>query len=115
MSNGYQTPEAIEFCRDWLDAINVDLKGFTEEYYRNLCEARLEPVLDTIRYIAKKTNIWMEITTLVVPGENDSDEDLKGIAEFIAKEASPDIPWHVSRFYPQYKMDDKDATPVSTT
>jgi pyruvate formate lyase activating enzyme len=113
VSNGYQTQEAIEFCREWLDGINVDLKGFTEDYYRNLCKARLQPVLDTIRYIAKKTNIWMEITTLVVPGENDSDDELKGIAEFIANEAGPDVPWHVSRFYPQYKMDDKDATPVS--
>jgi len=113
VSNGYQTSEALEFCRGWLDAINVDLKGFTEEYYRNLCEAKLQPVLDTIKYIAKKTNIWMEITTLVVPGENDSDEDLKGIAEFIAKEAGPDIPWHVSRFYPQYKMDDKEVTPIA--
>ena len=114
VSNGYQTPEAIEFCRDWLDGINIDLKGFREDYYRNLCKARLQPVLDTIRYIAKKTNIWMEITTLVVPGENDSDEELRGIAEFIVNEAGADVPWHVSRFYPQYKMDDKDATPVST-
>ncbi len=78
-----------------------------------MCEAKLQPVLDTIKYIAKKTKIWMEITTLIVPGENDSDEDLKGIAEFIAKEANPDIPWHVSRFYPQYKMDEKEVTPTA--
>jgi len=110
VSNGFMTIEAIDFARPWLDGINIDLKAFTEDYYRDLCKAKLQPVLDTIRYIAKETDIWMEITTLVVPGQNDSDDELRSIAEFIAKEASIDVPWHVSRFYPQYKMTDTKPT-----
>jgi len=110
VSNGYMTTEAIDFARDWLDGINVDLKAFSEDYYRRLCKARLGPVLDTIRYIAKETDIWLELTTLVVPGENDSTEELKSIAEFIANEAGVDVPWHISRFYPQYKHRDSQAT-----
>jgi pyruvate formate lyase activating enzyme len=112
VSNGYMTTEAIDFAKEWLDGINVDLKAFTDDYYRRLCKARLEPVLDTIRYIAKETNIWLEVTTLIVPGENDSAEELKDIAEFIANEAGIDVPWHISRFHPQYKHLDSQATPI---
>jgi len=114
VSNGYMTTEAIDFTRDWLDAINVDLKAFSDDYYRRLCKARLEPVLDTIRYIARNTDIWLEITTLIVPGENDSSEELKRLAEFIVTEAGEDVPWHVSRFHPQYKYMDSIATPTET-
>jgi pyruvate formate lyase activating enzyme len=114
VSNGYETKEAIDFAKDWLDGINVDLKAFGEEYYKRLCKARLEPVLDTIRYIAKETDIWMEITTLIVPGENDSEDELKGLAEFIANEAGVDVPWHISRFHPQYKYLDSVPTPMET-
>ncbi len=110
VSNGFMSREAIEFAKPWLDAINIDLKAFTEDYYLDLCKARLEPVLDTIRMIARQTDIWMEITTLVIPGKNDSDDELRSIAEFIANEASVDVPWHVSRFYPQYKMPDNRPT-----
>ena len=112
VSNGYMTAEAIEFARPWLDGINVDLKAFTESFYKNFCKAKLQPVLDTIKYIAQKTDIWMEVTTLMIPGENDSAEELKNIAEFIVKEAGVDTPWHVSRFHPMYKMNDKPVTPV---
>jgi len=114
VSNGYETKEAIDFAKDWLDGINVDLKAFKEDYYKRLCKARLGPVLDTIRYIAKETEIWMEVTTLIVPGENDSDDELKGLAEFIANEAGVDVPWHISRFHPQYKYLDSMPTPVET-
>jgi pyruvate formate lyase activating enzyme len=114
VSNGYETKEAIDFAKDWLDGINVDLKAFGEDYYKRLCKARLGPVLDTIRYIAKETDIWMEITTLIVPGENDSEDELKGLAEFIAEEAGVDVPWHISRFHPQYKYLDSVPTPVET-
>ena len=114
VSNGYETKEAIDFAKGWLDGINVDLKAFGEEYYKRLCKARLGPVLDTIRYIAKETDIWMEITTLIVPGENDSEDELKGLAEFIANEAGVDVPWHISRFHPQYKYLDSVPTPVET-
>ena len=114
VSNGFMTTEAIDFAKNWLDAINIDLKSFSEDYYKNLCGARLGPVLDTIGYIAKHTNIWMELTTLIIPGQNDSDDELKSIAEFIAGEAGPDVPWHVSRFYPNYQMNDNIPTPAET-
>jgi len=114
VSNGYMTTEAIDFCKGWLDGINVDLKSFNDDYYKRLCKARLQPVLDTIRYIAKETDIWMEVTTLIVPGENDSDEELKQLADFIVNEAGADVPWHISRFHPQYKYLDSIPTPIET-
>jgi pyruvate formate lyase activating enzyme len=114
VSNGFMTREAIDFAGEWLNGINVDLKSFSEEYYKRLCKARLQPVLDTISYIAKETNIWLEITTLLVPGENDSDDELKELTDFIVNKAGPDVPWHISRFHPQYKFLDSVPTPVST-
>ena len=111
VSNGYMTTKAIDFATDWLDAINIDLKAFTEKYYKTLCKGQLSPVLDTIRHIAKNTDIWMELTTLVIPGQNDSDDELKSIADFIANEVSPFTPWHISRFHPAYNMDHEIPTP----
>ncbi len=114
VSNGFMTTEAIDFAKEWLGGINVDLKAFNEDYYKRLCKARMQPVLDTIKYIAKETQIWMEITTLLVPGENDSEDELKQLADFIVNEAGPDVPWHISRFHPQYKYQDSVSTPIST-
>jgi len=114
VSNGFMTREAIDFAGDWLNGINVDLKSFSEDYYERLCKARLQPVLDTISYIANQTNIWLEVTTLLVPGENDSDDELKQLADFIVSKAGADVPWHISRFHPQYKYLDSVATPVES-
>jgi pyruvate formate lyase activating enzyme len=111
VSNGYMTREAIDLAADWLGGINVDLKAFNEDYYTRLCKARLQPVLDTIAYIAKETDIWIEVTTLLIPGENDSEDELKQLADFLVREAGPDVPWHISRFHPQYKYLDSEATP----
>ncbi|MEE8317783.1 MAG: AmmeMemoRadiSam system radical SAM enzyme [Candidatus Omnitrophota bacterium] len=112
VTNGYMTEESLEKIRPYLDACNVDLKAFTEDFYKKMCGARLEPVLRSIR-IMKKLGIWVEITTLVVPGQNDSDEELKKIAGFIAGVA-PEIPWHISRFHPDYKYMESVPTPVET-
>jgi pyruvate formate lyase activating enzyme len=114
VSNGYMTREAIDFAAEWLDGINVDLKAFSDDYYKNLCGARLGPVLDSIAYIAKETDIWIEITTLLLPGQNDSEEELKKLANWLAAEAGPDVPWHISRFYPQYKYTDSEPTPLES-
>jgi len=114
VSNGFMTKEAVDFAGEWLDGINIDLKSFSEDFYKSMCKARLQPVLDTISYIARQTDIWLEITTLVVPGQNDSDEELRQIADFIVNSAGADVPWHVSRFFPNYQYTDSAATPAST-
>lgn len=113
VSNGYMTPAAIEMIAPYLDAINVDLKAFKDETYRRLMKARLEPVLTCLRSLAK-AGVWMEVTTLIVPGMNDSPDELRQIAEFIANDLGPGVPWHVSRFHGDYKMTDTPATPLET-
>ena len=112
VSNGYMSIEAIETIKPYLDGINVDLKSFSDDFYRQRTGARLEPVLETLRYIARETDIWLEVTTLVIPQVNDSDDELGRLAEFIAKELGPEVPWHVSRFHPDYESKDIPATPV---
>ncbi len=113
VSNGYISIEALETIEPYLDAINVDLKGFTEDFYHHRCHSRLAPVKETLRWLAR-SRIWLEITTLVIPGQNDSDKELQQIAQFIGKDLGPQVPWHVSRFHPDYKMTDIPATPTST-
>jgi len=112
VTNGYITPEALEKIGPYLHAANIDLKGFSEDFYKKVCGARLQPVLDAIRHY-KELGIWIEITTLVIPGHNDSDAELRKIAEFI-KSVGEDIPWHVSRFHPTYKLTDQPITPAVT-
>ncbi len=112
VTNGYQTPEVIKLMGEVIAAVNVDLKSFDKTFYKKICGANLSNVLDSIALIYEN-GIWLEITTLIIPGQNDSEKELTQIAEFIA-DISPDIPWHISRFYPTYKMDDVQATPLST-
>jgi pyruvate formate lyase activating enzyme len=112
VTNGYQTPAAIEQMSGLIDAANIDLKAFTDDYYRRVCGASLQPVLDSIQNMYNK-GIWIELTTLVIPGENDSKEELQQIAEFIAG-IDKNIPWHISRFFPQYKMTQIEMTPLAT-
>ena len=112
VTNGYMTEEALEEAKDWLHAATVDLKSFSEDFYRRFCGASLQPVLDTIRRMWE-AGIWVEVTTLVIPGRNDSPEELRWIAEFLMG-ISPDIPWHISRFVPAYKAWDLPPTPVAT-
>lgn len=112
VTNGYMTAQAIETIAPYLDAANVDLKAWRDGFYRDLCQARAKPVRDTIHRM-KRLGIWVEVTTLVIPGENDSREELEAMAAFIA-EVDPDIPWHLSRFHPQYRMRDHQMTPFET-
>ncbi|MEA3368937.1 MAG: AmmeMemoRadiSam system radical SAM enzyme [Candidatus Ratteibacteria bacterium] len=113
VTNGYMTPEAMEYMKGYLDAANVDLKSFRDEFYKKICGARLQPVLETLKFM-KKINIWLEVTTLIIPGLNDSEEELKDIAQFITKELGPEVPWHVTQFYPTYEMSHLPRTPVET-
>jgi pyruvate formate lyase activating enzyme len=112
VTNGYQTPETIEKMAGLIDAANVDLKAFSEDFYRQHCRARLAPVLEAIR-LMHESGIFLEITTLIVPGDNDDRDEIRRLAEFIVS-VSPEIPWHVSRFHPQYKLAGKDWTPADT-
>lgn len=112
VTNGYMTKKAINKIAPYLDAANIDLKSFSEEFYKKICKAKLEPVLNSIRTM-HENNIWIEITTLVVPGQNDSKDELEKIAKFIA-ELNKDIPWHISRFHPDYNFTDTAATPIKT-
>ncbi len=113
VSNGYMTPLAVETIAPYLDAINVDLKAFRDETYRKIMKARLEPVLICLKALVD-AGIWLEVTTLVVPGMNDSDNELRDIAKFIADELGPAVPWHVTRFHGDYKMTDTPSTPLET-
>ncbi|HEY1552305.1 MAG TPA: AmmeMemoRadiSam system radical SAM enzyme [Kofleriaceae bacterium] len=97
-----------------IDAANVDLKAFTEEFYWKQTAAHLEPVKDTLKYLVRETRVWTEITTLLIPGLNDSDRELHELAQWIASELSPDVPLHFSAFHPDYKMRDIPATPLAT-
>lgn len=112
VSNGYTSPEATRKIAPFLDANNIDLKAFSDKFYQEVCGAKVKPVLETI-LLMKELGVWVEVTTLIIPGLNDSDKELKEIAEFI-KGIDPDMPWHVSRFHPTFKMTDLEPTPVST-
>jgi pyruvate formate lyase activating enzyme len=112
VSNGYISSEAARQLAPYLDAINVDLKAFTDKFYKTVCGARLKPVLKTIQ-LMKELGVWVEVTTLIIPALNDGDQELRDIARFV-KGVGSEVPWHVSQFYPAYKIVDRPPTPVAT-
>jgi pyruvate formate lyase activating enzyme len=97
-----------------MDAANVDLKAFTDDFYWRLCGARLQPVLDTLEYLVKETAVWTEITTLLIPGKNDSDAEIEAESRWIRKHLGADVPLHFTAFHPDWKMTDLPATPAAT-
>jgi len=113
VSNGYESPEIIEDMASWVDAANIDLKSWDDAYYKKSLKGGLEEVKDTLRRMVD-AGIWVEVTTLLIEGENDSDKDLTEMADFIANDLGKNVPWHLSAFSPNYKMLDHDATGVDT-
>jgi pyruvate formate lyase activating enzyme len=113
VTNGYMTAEALEMIEPYLDAANVDLKAFSNRYYKELCGAKLKHVQETLKRM-KALGIFVEVTTLIVPGLNDDKDELQDLAAFIAKDLGTDTPWHISRFHPTYKLTDRPPTPVKT-
>jgi pyruvate formate lyase activating enzyme len=113
ITNGYMTEAMLDRAQSWMDAANVDLKAFRDETYRQTIGARLQPVLDSLKHM-KSLGIWVEVTTLLIPTLNDDPEELKEAAGFIAEELGRETPWHLSRFYPTYRLQDVPPTPEST-
>ena len=111
---GYISPEPRREFYAKMDAANVDLKGFTERFYQKITHSRLAPVLDTLAYLRHETEVWFEITTLLIPGLNDSGEELTAMSKWIMKELGPDVPLHFTAFHPDFKMTDIAPTPAST-
>lgn len=110
VTNGYMSKESIKYIGRYIDAMNIDLKSFSDDYYKKICVAKLKPVLETIKFCHKK-KIWIELTTLLVPNENDSIKELTNISKFIAG-IDKNIPWHISRFFPMHKMKNKEPTEI---
>jgi pyruvate formate lyase activating enzyme len=113
VTNGYMSAEALDRVSPWLDAANVDLKAYTDDFYKQQCGARLEPVKKILQRL-KALKIWVEVTTLIIPGLNDDPGELSRLAAFLAESLGPETPWHVSRFHPTYRLTDRGATPVET-
>jgi pyruvate formate lyase activating enzyme len=108
---GYVMPEPRRELFAHMDATNVDLKGFTERFYRKVCSGSLEPVLETLHWLHHETSVWLEVTTLLIPGENDSDGEIEAASRWYAEHLGPDVPWHFTAFHPDYRMLDKPHTP----
>jgi pyruvate formate lyase activating enzyme len=111
---GYMHAEPRREFYAKMDAANVDLKGFTDAFYVKLTGSKLQPVLDTLRYLRHETSVWLEITTLLIPGKNDADEELLALSRWVAKELGVDVPLHFTAFHPDYKLDDLPPTPAAT-
>lgn len=111
---GYIEPRPCADLFRWMDATNIDLKAIDDDFYRRLTGGRLKPVLDTLRYVAHETDVWLEITNLVIPGENDTDEQIQRLCDWIVEELGPDVPLHFSAFHPDFELLDRPPTPTST-
>ncbi|PIE21187.1 MAG: AmmeMemoRadiSam system radical SAM enzyme [Proteobacteria bacterium] len=111
---GYITPGARGAFFEHMDAANVDLKAFDPAFYRSLCGARLEPVLETLEWLVVETDTWVEVTTLVIPGHNDSDEELHALSAWFVEHLGPDVPLHLSAFHPDWRMREVPRTPAAT-
>ncbi len=111
---GYINPEPRKEFFAVMDAANIDLKGFTEAFYRKICKGHLQPVLDTLEYVRHETDCWLEITTLVIPGHNDSADEIERMTRWVVERLGPDVPMHFTAFHPDYKMRDVPPTPPST-
>jgi len=111
---GYVEPEPRRAFFAAMDAANVDLKGFTEEYYHRVCGGHLQPVLDTLEHLVHETSVWVELTTLLIPGRNDSDDELRRMTAWVVEHLGPDVPMHFTAFHPDYKMLDVPPTPPET-
>jgi pyruvate formate lyase activating enzyme len=111
---GYVTEAAREEFFAPIDAANVDLKAFTDRFYWKICGGHLEPVLDTLRYLKAETDVWIELTTLLIPGENDSESEIDAMTQWIAGQLGPDVPLHFTAFHPDWKMLDTTSTPIET-
>lgn len=113
VTNGYMSRETLDLITPWLDAANVDFKGPQSGVYEKYCGGKAEPIMENLKYLYQ-AGVHLEITTLVVPGVNDQEAQLEEIAVFIADELSPNVPWHISRFFPGWKMSDTSSTPLKT-
>jgi len=111
---GYMCDEPRAEFYKYMDAANVDLKGFTENFYWKICGAHLAPVLDTLKYLKHETKVWFEVTTLLIPGQNDSDKELEEMTQWAMENLGPDVPWHFTAFHPDWKMTDIPPTPAAT-
>lgn len=111
---GYIQGEARKEFFAAMDAANVDLKSFTDEFYRRFCGGRLQPVLDTLVYLKRETSVWLEITTLLIPGANDSEPEIRNLSQWVLRELGPDVPLHFTAFHPDFQMLDRPPTPRST-
>jgi pyruvate formate lyase activating enzyme len=111
---GYICPEPRKEFFSWMDAANVDLKGFTEAFYHKLCSGHLQPVLETLEYLAHETDVWVELTTLLIPGENDSESELEEMTQWVVERLGPEVPMHFTAFHPDFKMLDHPPTPPAT-
>jgi pyruvate formate lyase activating enzyme len=111
---GYMCDEPRRELYKYMDAANVDLKAFTEQFYKQITIGHLQPVLDTLTYLKHETNVWFEITTLLIPGENDSEKEIEELTQWVMTHLGPDVPIHFTAFHPDFKMLDKPPTPPST-